>query len=525
MACAQSGATDTTLDTEAYRARYGRVEIEISCAESAVVHFERGLLLMHTFAWSDARDSFRDAAQADPGCAMAHWGEAMGYYDGLHAHPSAEEVAEARKALARARAANPPTQRERDYVAAAEAIYHGYPQVERQHRDRAFSEALGKIYSDYPDEDEAGALYALSLLSLARRGVENGFELQMQALEILERLFDALPEHPGVAHYSIHAYDDSGLRDRGLAAARRYAKIAPALTHALHMPSHIFSGLGMWNEAIASDESVLDIAPLNAHSSMYLVYAYMQKGQRRKAKALVEEIRALALSPQGTPANSRGLHTVNTWLLLEGHAWQDAAEAEQYTDRPLDRAETLYVRGLGAARSGDVGAANRHLDALNDLVAELISGNDSGVAVRIQMSQIQAKQIEAAIRLAENRGEEAVERMREAIRIADAPGVSWAPPDSGTGLPAHEVFGEMLLELGRYAEAQREFEAALKRTPNRLHSVRGLARAAVAGGDHSSAQAHYQALLELLADADAGLPEADEAREYLNGRQSARVLP
>ena len=525
MAFAQSGATDTALDPEAYRARYGKVEIEISCTASASGYFGRGLLLMHTFAWSDARDAFREAAQADPDCAMAYWGEAMGYYDGLHAHPSAEEVGEAREALARARDANLPTQRERDYVAAAEAIYRGYPEVERQHRDRAFSEAMGKIYSDYPNEDEAGALYALSLLSLARRGVENGYELQLQALEILELMFDALPEHPGVAHYSIHAYDDSGLRDRGLAAARRYAKIAPALTHALHMPSHIFSGLGMWDEAIASDESVLDVAPLNAHSSMYLVYAYMQKGQRQKARALVEEIRALALSPQGTPANSRGLHTVNTWLLLEGHAWKDAAEAEEYTDRPLDRAETLYVRGLGAARSGDVEAANRHLDALDDLVAELISGNDSGVAVRIQMSQIQAKQIEAAIRMAENRVEEAVERMREAIQIADAPGVSWAPPDSGTGLPAHEIFGEILLELGRYQEAQREFEAALKRTPNRLHSVRGLARAAVASGDHDSAETHYQALLQLLADADAGLPEVEEARQYLDGRQTASVLP
>ena len=257
---AQSSATDTSLDAEAYRARYGKVEIEVSCTASASDLFERGLLLMHTFAWSDARDAFREASQADPDCAMAYWGEAMAYYDGLHAHPSAEEVEAARAALERARAANPPTQREREYLSAAEEIYRGYPEVQRQHRDRAFTEAMGKIHTDYPDEDEAAALYALSLLSLARRGVENGYDLQMQALGILEPLFEVLPEHPGVAHYSIHAYDDSGLRDRGLAAARRYAKIAPALTHALHMPSHIFSGLGMWNEAIASDESVLDVA-------------------------------------------------------------------------------------------------------------------------------------------------------------------------------------------------------------------------------------------------------------------------
>ena len=522
---AQPSVTDTTLDSEAFRARYGNVDIEISCAPSASAHFERGLLLMHSFAWSDARQAFRDAAEADPGCAMAYWGQAMGYYDGLHAHPSAEEVGEAREALAKARAAAAPTQRERDYIAAAEEIYRGYPDVERRQRDRAFSDALGKLHTSYPAEDEAAALYALSLLSLARRGVDNGYELQLQAIGILEPMFEALAEHPGVAHYTIHAYDDAGLRERGLAAARRYAKIAPGLSHALHMPSHIFSGLGMWNEAIASDESVLDVAPLNAHSSMYLAYAYMQKGQREKAETLVEELRALALSPNGTPANIRGLHSANTWFLLEGHAWQEAAEAPEYSERLLDRAETLYVRGLGAARSGDVEAANEQLDALNDVIAELVSGNDSGVAVRVQMSRSQAKQIEATIRLAENEGEAAVALMREAIEIADAPGVSWAPPDSGTGLPSHEVFGEILLELGRYDEAQREFEAALERTPNRLRSIIGLARVAAAAGDQGGARDHYQALLQLLADADTGLAEAEEAREYLQGHQTARTLP
>ena len=524
VASGQSSVTDTTLDPEEYRARYGNVEIEISCDVSASAHFERGLLLMHSFAWSDARDAFRDAAETDPGCAMAYWGEAMGYYDGLHAHPSAEEVGEARDALAKARAANAPTQRERDYIAAAEEIYRGYPEVERQQRDRAFSEALGEVHATYPDEDEAAALYALSLLSLARRGVDNGYALQMQAIEILEPLFERLPEHPGVAHYTIHAYDDSGLRDRGLAAARRYAKIAPALTHALHMPSHIFSGLGMWDDAIASDESVLDVAPLNAHSSMYLAYAYMQKGQRQKAENLVEALRALALSPQGTAANSRGLHSANTWLLLEGHSWNDAADAPEYSERLLDRAETLYVRGLGAARSGELEAANGHLDTLNDVIEELISGNDSGVAVRIQMSQIQAKQIEAIIRLAEDKGEDAVALMHEAVEIADAPGVSWAPPDSGTGLPVHEIFGEILFELGRYDDARREFEAALERTPNRLRSMLGLARTAVAVGDHRAARDYYQAVLELLADADVGLPEVEEAREYLDGARTARAF-
>ncbi len=515
----QSGAADLG----AYRARYGKAEMGISCAEAAKAPFERGLLLLHSFAWPDARKGFQEAAQADPNCAMAYWGVAMSYYDSLHEHPSAQEVEEARAALAKARAASTATERERAYIAAAEHIYRGYPQAERRDRDRAYNQAMAEIHRSYPQDREAAIFHALSMLALARRGVENGNELQEQASAMMETLFREMPDHPGLAHYLIHDYDDRGDREKGRAAALRYSKIAPVLTHAQHMPSHIFAGVGLWDENIASNRAALEAQPNSYHALMYLVYGHLQKGQRAKARELVEPLRAQATSPQGTAAMRRGLHASATWLLLESRDWQAASQATEYSTVPLDRAENLYVRGIGAARSGDLDLARRVLTALRNAVAEIGRSNDSGVAVRYQMSQIHAKQVEAAILVAEKRGDDAIARMREAVQIADAPGVSWAPPDSGTGLPTHEFFGEILSELGRYADAQQEFAKAIQRTPNRLYSVYGLAKAAALAGDRRTAEAQFKVLAAQLADADPGLPELAETRQYLTRYESAGV--
>ena len=518
-ALAQTGATDLA----AYRARYGKAEMGISCAQAAKAPFERGLLLLHSFAWADARKGFEETAQADPNCAMAYWGVAMSYYDGLHEHPSAQEVEEARAALAKARAASTASERERAYIAAVEHIFRGYPQAERRDRDRAYNQAMGEIHRAYPQDREAAIFHALSMLSLARRGVENGNELQEQAAATMEALFREMPDHPGIAHYLIHDYDDRGDREKGRAAALRYSKIAPVLTHAQHMPSHIFAGVGLWDENIASNRAALEAQPNSYHALMYLVYGHLQKGQRAKARELIEPLRAQATSPQGNRAQRRGLHSVSTWLLLESRDWKAAALATEYSEVPLDREENLYVRGIGAARSGELELARRVLIALKNAVEELGRANDSGVAVRYQLSQIHAKQVEAAIRVAEKRGDDAVALMREAVQIADAPGVSWAPPDAGTGLPAHEFFGEVLLEIGRYREAQQEFQKALQRTPNRLYSIYGLAKAAALAGDRTTADAQFKALAALLADADPGLPEAEEVRQYLTRYESARL--
>ncbi len=510
--------------TEDYRARYGRAEMNISCADAAQAPFERGLLLMHSFAWEQAREGFEEATQADPDCAIAYWGVAMSYYDSLHEPPSAEEVEAARAALAKAHASSTATDRERAYVAAADQIFRGYPDVPRRDRDRAYNQALGEMHRNFPQDPEAAIFYSLSKLALARRGVENANELQAEAAEIMEPLFDEMPEHPGLAHYLIHDYDDSARRELGRAAALRYSRIAPALTHAQHMPSHIFAGVGMWDESNTSNRGSLEVRPDYYHALMYLVYGHLQKGQRARARELMEELRPVATSPQGTNAQRRGLHSVSTWVLLETRDWAAAALAEEFSASARDRAETLYVRGIGAARSGNLDLARNVLVVFQNAVSELGRANQTGgVAARYGALLIQVKQVEAAIRLAEGRGDDAVALMREAVQIADAPGVSWAPPDSGTGLPAHEFFGEVLMELARYQEAQQEFRKAVEATPNRLYSVYGLAKSAALAGDQATAEAQFQALSELLSEADPGLPEATEARQYLTRYDTARL--
>jgi tetratricopeptide (TPR) repeat protein len=497
--------------------------MNISCADAAKAPFERGLLLLHSFAWPEARKGFEEAAQADPNCAMAFWGIAMSYYDSLHEHPSAEEVEQARAALAKAHTASTAADRERAYLAAAENFFRGYPQAERRDRDRAYHQAMAELHRDFPEDREATIFYALSKLALARRGVENGNELQAEAAQIMEPLFREMPQHPGLAHYLIHDYDDAGQRDLGRAAALRYSGIAPSLTHAQHMPSHIFAGVGMWDENIASNSAALAAQPASYHAMMYLVYGHLQKGQRAKAREIVALLRAKATSADGNRAQRRGLHSLSTWLLLESRDWAAAAQAEEYSDVPLDREENLYVRGVGAARSGNLELAGRVLALLRNAVAEFGRNNDSGVAARYQMSQIHLQQVEAAVRLAEGRGDDAVVLMREAVQLADAPGVSWAPPDAGTGLPAHEFFGEILMELGRYDQALQEFQKAVERTPNRLYSVYGLAKSAALAGDRATAEAQFKALSVLLAEADPGLPEAAEVKQYLTRYETARA--
>lgn len=496
-----------------YRERYGDAEMNISCATAAHSPFRRGLLQLHSFAWEQARASFLEAADADPDCAMAYWGVAMSYYDGLHEPPGDDEVVAAREALDKAGSAANATPREVAWVAAAREIFRGYPEVPRVERDRNYSLAMQDIASRYPDDDEATIVYALSLLSLARRGEDEA--LLAQAAGLLEPLFDRLPDHPGVAHYLIHACDDSGNREPCIDAARRYAGIAPLMTHAQHMPSHIFAGLGMWEDSNASNEAALEADPRYYHSLMYLVYGDLQLGRWELARRRVAELQDFADSPQGGSREGRGLHSVNTWLLLETRDWEAAADAPMYSDAALDVAETLYVRGLGAARTGRLDEAGDALRSIRDLLGKLDAVNDTGLAVRGQLIRIQAAQVEASIAFAEERYDDAVAIMTAATAIEDGPGVERAPPDSGTGLPAHEVLGEMLLELGRHDEARQHFSKALERTPNRLHSLLGLARAAAAGGDTAGAAEAYAGIVELLSGADAGIAAIAEARAYL----------
>jgi hypothetical protein len=465
----------------------GSVNLETSCDAAAQVSFQQGAALLHSFVWEDARRAFQTAAKADPACAMAYWGEAMSYYDGLHDPPSEKAVAAAREALTRATAAAKATERERLYVAAGHALFDEYPRPARVDRDRAHNQALRVIRERFPDDEDASALYALSLLAIARRGVPDGHDLQMQAAKILEGIFAKYPQHPGAAHYLIHAYDDSGERERGLAAARAYARIAPAVTHALHMPSHIFAGLGMWDETIASNEAAFAASdrlvrergqPLTRryyHGVLYWLYALIQKGDEPAAQALLAAHRPLLEAGDG-PAKEALHNLLARWYLDTDHP-ADAATMPILVDEPLVKGEALFVRGLGQVRTLQLEAADATLADLRTQVERASAARDLDVGVRIRILDVQAKQLEAAVLAARGRGDEAVELLQSAVAIEDAPGVSWAPPDAGTGIPAHEFLAETLLQLGRSADAAKQFEEALKKTPGRRRSVVGLRRA------------------------------------------------
>ena len=506
---------------------FGQVDMQLSCTPSAKISFQQGLALLHSFWWDEAKKHFQRAAQTDPGCALAYWGEAMTYNDGLHAPPSEEEIRDALQAVEKAYAANPQSERERAYVEAVELLYRGYPEMDRPQRDLLYSQAMEKVYRSYPDDVEGALFYALSLLALGRRSGSEGYQLQMTAANILEPIFLDLKSHPGPAHYLIHTYDDSGDRDRGLAAARRYSEIAAAVPHALHMPSHIFAGLGMWDETIASNQASFQASqqkvqdrgwPLyrrSYHALSYWVYGLTQKGQYRAAQALMDEHSPLLLNSNDGNA-LRNLHILEVRHQLEIRDWEEAARIESVHNKPFPMVEVLYVRGLGFARSGNLEAAQRTLKELESLLQQLVALKDPAFHVSKKIASIQARELAAAILVAQKKGNEALLLMREACQIEDALEVSQFPPDAGTaGLPAHEFFGEILLELERFEEARREFNAALQKTPGRLHSLFGLAKATALSGDSDKATLHYQALSDLLAQADPELPQLQEVRAYL----------
>jgi tetratricopeptide (TPR) repeat protein len=513
-------------NTSPSQSNFGRVDMELSCSPPAEAFFQEGIALIHSFWWDEARKRFQAAAETDPECALAYWGVAMTYNDGLHAPPSEEEIRKAQHAVEKAHAANPPTAREQAYVRAVELLYQGYPELDRPGRDLLYSQAMERIYRTYSQDFDGKAFYALSLLALGRRSGSKGYELQMKAAEILEPMFSLLESHPGIAHYLIHAYDDSGHRDRGLAAARRYSKIAAAVPHALHMPSHIFAGLGMWDETIASNQASFQASedevrhknlPLfrrSYHALSYWVYALLQKGQFGTALALVDEHRSLLLASKDSRA-LRYLHDMEVRLRLEIRDWKDAAAIQAVLNQPFQAAEVLYVRGLGLARTGNTESAKGTLEKLDSLLQQLTAMKDPAVAVQKQIVSIQAKQLAAAILMARNEGEKAVLLMREACQIEDALAVSQFPPDAGTGLPSHEFFGEILLELGKPEEARREFRLALQKTPGRLHSLSGLAKATALSGHSAKAKLHYEVLLDLSAQSDSELPQLQEAHHYL----------
>jgi tetratricopeptide (TPR) repeat protein len=508
----------------------GEVTFPISCKAEAQAEFNHGMALLHSFWFAPAIQSFNTVAELDPTCAMAHWGVAMSRMGNPFTWPLAgQALVDGWAAVEQATAVGAKTPREAAYIAAVTAFYQDADTVDHRTRALAYAGAMEQLSEAYPDDTEAAIFNALALIATALP-TDKTYANQLKAATILEEIFAEQPDHPGVAHYLIHSNDVPALAAHGLDAAFRYAGIAPDAPHALHMPSHIFTRLGYWQESIesnrASAESAKDellatheqgAGSYNAlHAMDYLMYAYLQLGKDGAAKALLDEVTAIEHLDVENFVAAYAFAAMPARYTLERGQWSEAAAMTLHPKDlawekfPQAEAVLVFARGLGAARSGDVAAARLDLERLQTLSEALTAMNQS---YWVGQAEIQSQELAAWIALAEGNEEEALDRMRRAVELEDA--TEKHPVTPGPFIPAHELLGEMLLALEMPAEALAEFEASHLLEPNRFRGWYGAARAAELAGEEEKAQAYYEALIALAASADSERPELALAKRFL----------
>jgi tetratricopeptide (TPR) repeat protein len=524
------GALAFTGPLQAQNADLGRIEFPTSGSPEAQEHFLKGVLLLHSFEYDDAKEEFQKAQTLDPGFAMAYWGEAMTYNHPIWVQVDREA---ARATLSRfaptpeARLAKAPTEREKAYLRASEILYGDGDKLSR---DLAYAEAMRQLAEQYPDDLEAASFYALALLGTCQG--ERDFRTYMKAAAVVEEVFSKNPLHPGATHYLIHSYDEPVHGPLGLRAARVYAKIAPAAAHAQHMPSHIFLALGMWDETVASNETSWAVADArvkrkglslddrNFHALYWLEYGYLQQGRYRDARRLLS-IMEEDTKKSGSRRTREHLARMRAAYIIEARQWDgDAARIGFDTaDLGLEGAvSNLFATGVSAIITGNRAAAERALSEMKTrretLVKSSTTSEDSThhshetLSPALKTAEIVETELQALIHLAAGKSGEAVNLMKEATAAEDSLSFEFGPPIPVK--PSHELFGEILLQLNQPAEARKQFELALDRAPKRVLSLLGLARAAAKSGDQATAQQTYDDLRRIWRKADAGLKELEE---------------
>lgn len=496
----------------------GKVTFPTSCAPKVQKLFETGVAMIHSYWFGEARKTFEAVLKDDPNCAMAHWGVALDYLgNSLSAPPLPKNAQAAWDALEKARTLGTngaKTQRERDYIEAISAYYRDHDKIPVNTRLLSYTKATEQLTQRYPDDFEAWVFYALNLQASASKS-DMTYSNQLKSAGILERLLTKNPEHPGVVHFLIHAYDYPPLAEKGIAAARRYAKLAPAAPHARHMPSHIYSMVGLWEDSIASNLHSLEVRKDYYHAMDFAVYAHLQLAQDDKAKAMLERAREVAAA---APASDLGMNTamaaMPARLVIERGDWKGAAALTVTTPgSPMAESLTRFTRGLGMARSGDLAGAKAEIEIMQGLREKLEKSNNSYWADRTEEQMLA---VSGWIALAENDKGQAEKFMIAAADREDA-SVKHVAMENRL-YPMRELYAELLLEMGQGAPALREFEIALKAYPNRYRSIYGIARAADATGDRQKAAAHYNRLMVLAKNADTQRPELAKARTYVAQR-------
>jgi tetratricopeptide (TPR) repeat protein len=512
-------ATSFATAQEKTTEKLGKAHFPISCNAEAQRQFDRAVALLHSFWFDAAIAGFGAVAQADPKCAMAYWGGAMAAVGNPFTWPpAAKALSEGLDAVHKANAIGAKTQRERDYIAAIEVLCKDADKLDHRTRALAYEKAMEEIYQRYPKDQEAAIFYALALNATALP-TDKTYPNQLKAAGILEKVFAKQPQHPGVAHYLIHSYDYPAIAERGLRAAQRYATIAPSAPHALHMPSHIFTRRGLWQESIDSNLASANAAKNQFdqfHAMDYLAYAYLQRGQDQQAKRVVDEINSISKITFEHFVPGYALAAVPARYALERRRWDEAAGLTvrppefPWNRFPQSESITVFARGLGAARSGNITQARQDMERLKAIRENLVQAKQSYWEEQVN---IQSKVIDAWVAYAEGQRDEALRLMRAAADAEDA--TDKHPVTPGPLVPGRELLAEMLLEANRPTEALKEFETSMRTEPNRFRGFYGAAKAAQLSGDRKKAEGYYTKLLALSANADADREELREAKAFL----------
>src|SRR6266478_6375836 len=494
----------------------GKVNFPTSCTAEVQPTIEKGVALLHSFQYTESEKTFAEAATREPKCAIAYWGKAMALFHQLWDFPDEKTLNEGRKDIEKARKIHSANPREKGLINSAAAFYQKKSKMTHAERTQAYSSALEKFHAQSPDDVEFSAFYALSLVSLADEDVDTTANLQ-KAISILDPLLEQHRDHPGVAHYLIHAADRPEFAAQGLEAARRYAAIAPDSAHALHMPSHIFVRLGLWQDSITSNiaanasgahaaEMHLAESHYQTHAMDFLSYSYLQSGQEAKAREVIEHTDHVVGANEESKAEHRAYFTART--AMELHRWKEAAALPVPATRKDWLDNVYWARAIGAARSGDVTGAEADVRELTQLVADREKrARKEGYGVSNEKAS-DLREAEAWLAFAKGKSDEALQELRTAADRQDKNG------GESVGIPAREMLADMLVELNRPAEALAEYKTVLKNSPNRFDGLLGAARSAQATGNAGSAQSFYAKLAEICGSA-ADRPELAEAKTYL----------
>ncbi len=496
--------------------KLGKVHFETSCTPAAADAFDQGMLYQHSFWYSASQRAFDEALREDPKCGIAYWGIALSLLWNPHAAPPVKNLAEGAVMIAKGQEVGAATERERDYLTALSAMYTDYEKVDHRTRVLNYAKAMEQLAAKYPNDDEAQIHYALAL-NVSASPTDKTYANQLKGAAILETIWTRQPDHPGVSHYLIHLYDTPALAEKGLPAALRYAKVAPDAPHAQHMPSHIFTRVGYWQQSIDSNAVAARVAKADKsghdqlHAMDYEVYAYLQLGQDAQAKAVIDDMATVSGFTETFLAGPFALAASPARYAVERGDWKEAA-ALQVRPSPLPyvTAASWFAKALGAARSGDTVEAQAAIAHLIELRDQLREKKDAYWSEQVD---IQAKVATAWTQFAAGRQDEALKALADAADAEDR--TEKHPVTPGPLAPARELYGVMLLQHGNAAEALVAFEATMHKEPNRLNAILGAANSAAASGDSAKARQYYTAAVGLAAGSTVSRPEVVKAHAFL----------